>query len=134
MITRKEMRNEAIKRMKVLGMNQKAIDELKRRDRIAVSIAGHLTFTIKDEIRDKIKKFEQKYNAYVYHCIYCETEFGILYSLLYVDTYEDEWKYDLEDLKEGFPMAYVINETIPYMSERGSIGIKPLLGTLRRTY
>lgn len=129
-----KQRNEAIKRMKALDMSQKAIEALEQHDQIAVSIADSVSFLIKDDIRDLIKKFEQKYNAYVYHCIYCETEFGILYNLLYVSKYEDEWKYELEALKNGVPTAYVINESFPDYSESGCIGIKPLFGGLRRTY
>lgn len=135
MMNRIKQRNEAIKRMKMLGMSQKVIDALKKSDQIAVSIAGNITFQIKDEIRDMIKQYEQKNNAYVYHCIYCETEWDdILYNLLYVCKYEDDWKYELEDLKNGIVSARVINESVPYFSESGSIGVKPLCGALIRTY
>lgn len=134
MTNKMKQRKEAIIRMKALGISKKAIEALEQRDQIAVSVAGNITFTLKDEIRDTIKKFEQKNNAYVYHCIYCVTEFGILYNLLYVDKYEDEWEYELEDLKNGVPTAYVINESVPYYSESGSIGIKSLFGALMRIY
>ncbi len=129
-----KQRKEAIKRMKALGISKKAIEALEQRDQIAVSVAGNISFMIKDTIRDMIKQYEQKNNAYVYHCIYCETEFGILYNLLYVSKYEDDWEYDLEDLKNGVASARVINESAPDLSDSGDIGIKPLFGTLKRIY
>lgn len=134
MMNRIKQRKEAIRRMKALGISKKAIEALEQRDQIAVSVAGNITFLMKDTIRDMIKIFEEKYNTYVYHCIYCETDFGILYNLLYVSKYEDEWEYEFEDLKNGVPTAYVINETVPYYSESGSIGVKSLFGALIRTY
>ena len=80
-----------------------------------------------------VDEFEQEHNALVYHVIHNFTEFGELYALLYVSAHEDEWGYDQDDLKCGFPLAYVKNVDDDFCSEFGSIGIKPQYGGLVRT-
>lgn len=134
MITKEKMRKEAIKRMKLFGICSKAIMALEQHNQVYISMENGV-FPIKnDELNKEIKKFEQKYNTYVYHCIYTECEFGILYNLLYVSKYADEWQFELTDIQNGFPTARVINVTDPNLSESGAITVMPLYGGLRRVY
>ena len=64
---------------------------------------------------------------------------GILYWLdstqkaIVVSQYEEEWKDDRSDLKDGYALAYVKNMDDDTCSEFGSIGIKEQFGGLVRT-
>ena len=80
-----------------------------------------------------VKRFEEKYNAVVYHVIHNYTEFGELYSLLYVSQHENEWDYDKDDIRDNIALCYVVNKDEENFSEFGSIGIKPQFGGVIRT-
>lgn len=41
---------------------------------------------------------------------------------------------DMEDLREGQALAYVVNMDMPDCSEFGTVGIKPSVGGLIRTW
>ena len=85
------------------------------------------------EVKDKIKKFENEYNATVYHLIHNYTEFGELYSFLYVSNNEEEWEDDNADIRDGYTIAYVWNVDEEDFSEFGSIRVKSVFGGLVRT-
>ena len=85
------------------------------------------------EVKDKIKKFENEYNATVYHLIHNYTEFGELYSFLYVSNNEEEWEDDNADIRDGYAIAYVWNVDEEDFSEFGSIRVKSVFGGLVRT-
>lgn len=82
---------------------------------------------------ERVKEVSDEYGIYVYHIIHCYTSFGELLNLLYVTSYEEEWEREREELKEGYPVSYVINLNIPHYSEFGSIGIKTAMGGIVRT-
>lgn len=134
MITKEKMRKEAIKRMKMFGICSKAITALEQHDQVCISMENGV-FPIKnDELNKEIKEFEQQHNTYVYHCIYTVGEFGIMYSLLYVSKYAEEWRSEIMAIQKGFPTARVINIDNPDLSDSGAIAVLPLFGGLRRIY
>lgn len=81
-----------------------------------------------------VPDFEKENNGLVYHVIKSHTTIGLMYSLLYVSEYEEEWEMDMEDLGTGHALAYVVNKDMPDCSEFGTIGIEPSIGGLRRTW
>lgn len=81
-----------------------------------------------------VDDFEKENNGLVYHVIKSRTNIGLMYSLLYVSEYEEEWKMDMEDLGTGQALAYVVNKDMPDCSEFGTIGIAPSIGGLRRIW
>ena len=79
-----------------------------------------------------VAEVQKDYNILVYHIIHSHTEFGELLSMLYVSRHREEWEEDREFLKQGYPIAYVKNLSIPEFSEFGSIGIQPCIGGVKR--
>ena len=130
---REKQKQEAIERMKMLKIYSQAIKEFEKENVINVSEHGGILFWIDDEQQEMIKRFEEKYNAVVYHVIHNYTEFGELYSLLYVSQHENEWDYDKDDIKHNIALCYVVNKDEENFSEFGSIGIKPQYGGVIRT-
>lgn len=128
-----KQKQEAIERMKMLKIYSQAIKEFEKENVINVSEHGGILFWLDDEQQETIKRFEEKYNAVVYHVIHNYTEFGELYSLLYVSQHENEWDYDKDDIKHNIALCYVVNKNEENFSEFGSIGIRPQFGGVIRT-
>lgn len=130
---REKQKQEAIERMKMLKIYSQAIKEFEKENVINVSEHGGILFWLDDEQQAMVKRFEEKYNAVVYHVIHNYTEFGELYSLLYVSKHEEEWDYDRDDIKHNIALSYVVNINEESFSEFGSIGIRPQFGGVIRT-
>ncbi len=128
-----KQKQEAIERMKMLKIYSQAIKEFEKENVINVSEHGGILFWLDNEQQEMVKRFEEKYNAVVYHVIHNYTEFGELYSLLYVSQHEQEWDYDKDDIKHDIALCYVVNKDEENFSEFGSIGIKPQYGGVIRT-
>lgn len=143
----KRMKNEAVRRMKMLHIWDDAIQAFIDNDTVCFSDRGKLgsspigvVYSLDQcgEWADKVKNLEKKYDITVYHCIHEQTIFGECLDCLYVSSDTDEWEYDRlaigdEYGEEKFPIAYVMNLTDDFCSEFGSIGIKETFGGLIRT-
>lgn len=132
MITREQQLQEAIKRMKTLDLHKNTIADLKKGVVNVSKQMGALYWADESE-KQIIAKFEAKNNALVYHAIYTPTQFGRCFSMLFVSQYEEEWEFDNENIKQGYPIAMVINLDDEWCSDMGSIGVKPMFGGLVRT-
>lgn len=131
---KEEIRNECLRRMERLNLSKQCINAFKRNEIWESEGIGAL-YEINDNEKEIVKEFETKNPGYkVYHMIHTMTEFGELYSMLYVGPQKSEWKYFNEDLDSGITFAYVHNNTDSWLSEFGSIGIKSNIGGLIRTY
>ena len=125
---------EAIKRMKILGLFKPCIRAFEKYDEVQLTEpnGGLYEFGDNEELNAKIKEFEEEHNALVYHVIHNYTQFGELYSFLFVSDYEEEWEMDNEDVKDGYAVAYVWNKSDDWCSEMGSIVIQERFGGLVR--
>lgn len=132
-ITLEKKKIEAIQRMKTLKMHENPIREFEKDSVLNKSKHGGILYWLDDKEKELVKKFEQKYNAVVYHVIHNYTDYGEMLSILYVSDEKDEWEYDREDLQSGYACAYVINLDDDFCSEFGSIGVRPQFGGLVRT-
>lgn len=132
-MTREDKKTEAIKRMKLLKLHDNVIEEFQEEDKLNVSEGSGFLYWASDAQQEMARKFEAENNAVVYHILHnivCGDEH---LAFLYVSDYEDEWEYDREDLKSGYPLAYVKNLSCDFCSEFGSIGVEPSFGGLKRT-
>lgn len=131
----KEMKKkEAIKRMEAFRLFKPCIKVFKKYDEVQLSehTGGLYEFSDNVELNEKIKEFESEHNALVYHVIHTYTEFGELYSFLYVGDEEEEWVLDHADIHAGYAMVYVWNKSDDWMSEFGSIAVQERIGGLVR--
>lgn len=133
-MTREKMKKEAVKRMKMLRILPQTIKEFETDDVVNESEGIGALYWLNEDEEELVKEFEKEFGVVVYHVIHSFTEFGELYAFLYVSQYEEEWEYDNESLQEGFPLAYVVNKSHPDCSEFGSIGVRPSIGGLVRTF
>ena len=130
----KKILNECLRRMKELNLSAQCISAFQH-GKVWESEGIGALYELNEEEQKIVDKFEQEHKGYkVYHVIHNLYEFGEIYSLLYVDTYYDEWKCFDEDLKDNITFIYAYNKTDEYLSEFGSISIKKNIGGLIRVY
>lgn len=128
-VNREKKKEEAISRMKMLGIFDHTIKEFKDKGIISVSEPPFgAFFWANEEEAQEIQKFEDEYNALVYVVVRSFTDLGVMDSYLYVSDHEEEWERDREDIKENTQFAYVINRSDPDCSEFGYIGLKRSIG------
>ena len=132
-VLRVDKKKEAIRRMEILDIYSETIRQFEKEGLISYSEPPMgANYWLTDEQIKVVREFEKEYNALVYFGTRVYTEFGTLDAFLYVSDYEEEWKDDVEDLKDGYLYAYVYNHDIPEFSEIGSIRVQPRLGGLIR--
>ena len=134
-VSTEEKKIEAIKRMKEIGIYGPTIQQFDEEDKISLSEPPFGAFYwIEDEDLERVRKFENEYNALVFVAIRSYTEDGLMDSYLFVSDYPEEWEDDHQALKDGEAVAYVYNHDAPFASELGWIGFTqtPAAG-LRRT-
>ena len=132
--TKEEMKQEALVRMKLLGLQYNVIRDFEAKETIYYSLGAlGLLYLAFGEVVKVVQKFENQTGYLVYHVIDNNTSIGRMLTLLYVSTEMDEWAADKQDLQEGCPLAYVENITYPDCSEFGSVGVKPFNGGVVRT-
>ena len=133
-ISKKTMKEEAIKRMKILELHPNAIEDFINENKLNKSESpyGALYWLDDDELK-MVKDFEDRYKVLVYHVIHTQSfNLGETYELLFVGTNDKEWVDDKIDLKNGFALAQV--EVLDYSpdSEMGTIGIERKNGGILR--
>lgn len=134
-ISREKKKEEAIQRMKELGIINGAIKQFKDDDIVMVSeppIGG--LYWLDDEQKKIVDDFEKENDALVFMVVKAFTNFGNMLSLLFISDYEEEWEMDRDGIKDNIVMSYTINETTPEFSEFGSIGVKRVGGGLIRKF
>ena len=133
-MTREEKINEAVERMKALQIMPETIEQFKE-GKVSQSISGFMYWIDKNtenNLLEQIKEFEQKHEAVVYYVITTNTNFGLLYNLLFVGNDKSEWEYEREGIAENYVFSYVINNNKPLFSEFGTIGVGQQFGGLIR--
>lgn len=135
-ISREEKKIEAITRMKAWGIYAPIIKQFEKEDLVSESAPPlGACFWLNEEQLARVREFEEKNNALVYHVIHSYTNIGEMESYLYVSDYPEEWEMDRQDIGEGSQLVYVVNKDAPDCSEFGSIGIALTAAAgLRRTW
>ena len=132
-ITREIKKQEAIERLKTIGIIAEAIDQFIEDDVVMVSENPYgFLYTLDDEHKKLVDAFEKEYDGLVYLANYCETEFGRLLSLFYVNDYEEEWEMENNDITDGYSCVYCINLDCPDFSEFGTIAFRAVKGGVKR--
>ncbi len=118
--THEEQVKEAVKRLRMLFEDESIADAFEKNGTVYLCDHpdGH-PIPMPMEMMDDIRLFEKEHGSLVYLLIADSWSF----SYLYVSQYKEEWEPDVNDLGEGYPVAYVENLTDPECSEFGSIHI-----------
>ena len=141
MRTMKEKKDVAVKYLDIL-VNNGVLDYVKRDfvkdDTIYYSENGILFYLdernnhIPGMVLDKIKEL-QNAGVVVFHATHEVTDFGELYDLWCVTDEDVDYENDsIERFKDGLIFSYVVNITVPWYSEFGTIGYRTLFGGCQR--
>ena len=130
-VSRSEMKKEAVRRMQSLNMLSDTIDKFKN-GKLQMSEHGVL-FDLPDDIIKEVRQHEDQFDEVIYHVIHSFSNLGETYECIFVSRYMDDWEYENEMMNHNIVYAYVINKTMPDCSEAGSIGIINSFGALVRT-
>ena len=140
-ISREIKKEEAIKRMKKMGVFNETIEQFKNDNLVSISeptpmfgITIGALYWLNDDQKRVVKNFEEEYNALVYLVVRSYTNIGIMDSLFYVSDHKDEWFMDNADLDEKYACVYVINYDMPECSEFGTIAWKEANGGILRQF
>lgn len=133
LLSKKEMKKEAINRMKILQLHQNVLDDFINENKLNKSDSplGTLYWLDEEEIKI-VKDFEQRHNVLVYHVIHTFSNLGETYELLFVTNEKEEWENEKRDLKNGFAFAQVIVIDYEPNSEMGYIGVEAKNGGIIR--
>lgn len=132
--TREEMKAEALKNMKALGLLKDVIKEFKEEDKLNVSEGIGALYWLNEEEQQMVKEFEERTGDLVYHVIHSMTNFGEMYSMLIISKYKEDWDVMCQEFTGGQfrVFSYVYNKTDPMCPDMGSILVRPSIGGLRR--
>ena len=134
--TKDERKEKALEIMQQLEIYKPYIKGFENNDEVCYfeRYAGFWAWQDED-VQNKVKEIEEKYNCTVYAITHELTDFGELYDFLIVTDYKKEW----EDLicqysqNEFSAFSYVWNKSDDYLSEFGTILVQSFGGGIRRT-
>ena len=132
--TKIERKEKAIEYMKKLDIYKPYIKGFKENNEVCFfeGFGGFWAWQ-DEELQNKIKKLEEKYNCTVYAVTHEYTDFGELYDFLIVTDYKEEWNDLLNNVQGGYyAFAYVWNKTDNDLSEFGTISLQSFGGGIRR--
>ena len=135
-ISREEKKIEAVARMKLWGIFPQTVEQFEKEELVSASEPPVGACYWLDEAQQKrVKEFEERNNALVYHVIRSFTTIGEMESYLYVSDYPEEWEQDRADIQGSEHLVYTYNKDAPDCSEFGYIGVArtPAAG-LKRTW
>ena len=130
---KEKMTAEAVKRMKAVDLMDWVVKVFAEKGEPCLSEGGGFLYNLTADEKAMVDEFEKRYGCLCWHVVKSVTNIGTIYSLLYVSGEEEEWEYDFEDLKEGYPLIYAVNDDIG-VKEFGSARIVPSIGGLRRIF
>ena len=123
--TEKELKTEAIRRMKLLSLNEECIDVFDKEDRVMIAVSPFGIFANPNEqTMAEIKAFEEEVGAKVYFVIKSAEDYGLCYSYIYVSKYKEDWWYDDEGIPNNVLMTYTVNRDYEECSEFGNIAVE----------
>lgn len=152
-MTREQQKAEALARMKIMQMSDEVVFQFREHDKVFVSYLDVYNRLMDNDhmkkfivvpfepwinamsdndicrVEKRIKKFEEEYNALVYHISWQ----GPFVTMLYVSQWDEEWKEDRWDISgKGYQVAYVMNLEDDILSELGGVILEPACGGVVR--
>lgn len=117
MLENEKLKEECIKRLKILKLDDYIINDFKNNNKVyATIIDGDIIEVTEDnKVFELMKSFEKNKQGKIYHIISIEGQFRNAVYILYVNNNtKDEWKLEQEDLKRGFAEVSSFEEIIKY--------------------
>ena len=110
----KEIKEEIIKRMKILNLSNQIINNFKNNNELYIFNLGGNPEKISIAEKSIVEKIEKEYNNIK---VYCLIKYQNITYLLYIQENKKEWRKERQDLKNGY------SEVIYVIKGNGTIGI-----------
>lgn len=128
MLTRDFQKQEAIKRMENFGMYDRILHRFRENETIFMSEGIHF-YTLDEDIKEQVEKFEKDTGALVYHVIHNQLLGMDLYTFLFVGNTTDDFEYERghsigADKNRKIIFGYCHNKTRNEFSEYGDMSFK----------
>lgn len=134
MATKQERKKKAIEIMKRMDIYKPYIQDFVENDTVCFyeEYIGFWAYQ-EQEVQNKIKEIEQKYNCTVYAVTHEYATFGECYDFLIVTNYKREWRTLVEsENNTHYAFAYVWNKSDDWCSEFGTIQVRNFGGGIKR--
>ena len=128
--TFESMKEEALKRMRILGLAKDVIISYEDNNRLCCSENGQIT-NVPEKIIKEIGEWQDNFGNLIYHVIHSNFIFET-YECLSVSCYKEDWDYEEKLINDMWVMSHSINVTVPEYTESGSICIRNVKGILTR--
>lgn len=125
-----EMKDEAVNRMRMLGLDNGIIDDFAVNGELRCSNFGEITDVPADALKE-IEEWENKFHNLVYHVIHANFWYET-YECLSVSCYKEDWGYENGIIRTNWVMSHSINKNKPEYTESGSIKVVNNNGMLKR--
>ena len=133
MLTRDFQKKEAIKRMENFGMYDRILHRFRENETIFMSEGIHF-YTLDEDIKEQVEKFEKDTGSLVYHVIHNQLLGMDLYTFLFLDSTTDVCDYERgclikpDNKFEKIIFGYCYNKTREEFSEYGDMSFKFISG------
>ncbi len=128
--TFESMKEEAIKRMKMLELDKEIIVSYKDKNKLCCSEKDKI-IDVPERIVKDIGEWQDKFGNLVYHVIHSDFIYET-YECLSVSCYKEDWSYERGLIEDSWVMSHSINVIVPEYTESGSICVKNNKGILTR--
>lgn len=119
-----DLKQESIRRMKILKLDEKIINDFIEKDVIYVSkIQGEIEVANQNQI-SLVKEFEKEHKVKIYHIIQLVSKNRNILYFLYVNQKRKYWAQDRKDISLG----YIETITVKNLRELRVIGAKIING------
>lgn len=115
MATKEQMKEEGIKRLKLLQMSPEVITLFVEKNKLYCSFrrgnsqASLIRLDERPNWESMVYDLETKYNIKVYHTLFFVQSGCAIFDCLYISSDESTWESDCEDLKRGYINDYAFN-------------------------
>ena len=119
-----DLKQESIRRMKILKLDEKIINDFIKEDILYVSkIQGEIEVANQNQI-NLVKEFEKEHKVKIYHIIQLVSKNKSILYFLYVNQKRKYWVQDRKDISSG----YIETITVKNLRELRVIGAKIING------
>lgn len=125
---KREMKAEAISRMKAIGLYNEIIEDFDKNGTPQVYEPPYgASYSLEDDELKTVRSFEKDRKVLIWGVIRSFMEFNrktvTVDCMLYVSNDKDNWVDERRDLLDGIPIVLTIMKDPPYIKDHGSICI-----------
>ncbi len=124
------MKEEARKRMEILGLSEEIINKFFENGTLCCSDKTQITI-VPPRIMKEIERWQGIFHNCVYHVVHSEY-YGETYECLFVSCHKDDWIFESSIVRDNWAMSRSIAVKAPAVTESGAIKVKNIHGVLLR--